>query len=312
MLEAPPVSSPRTSARSAGPDQLKAILLVLVIFGHTFAEGVGGSFTKWLIYGFHMPAFLFLSGYLLRAERLREREYPQLLMDYSRRMLVPWLFVSVLWAGTFGTFSLEHPVRSVIDLVIAPQWHLWYVPVLFAMITLTWAAVRLPRPYLLLVSLAVVGWAVCATPVAGQLPDLMDVRYFSYLVWFVAGFLARNILRLRPHPLLLVPGLLAAAGYAHAYQGSEWLAAVSFLVLNLCLVAAVPVALEALHHPLQSWLVLMGRQSLWVYLFHPFVTTPLQRLDLPTPWQRLAGVLVTVLICGALVVLDRRAARDRP
>ncbi len=91
------------SSRSAGPDQLKALLLILVIFGHTFAESIDESFTKWVIYGFHMPAFLFLSGYLLRTERLRERDYPQLLTDYSRRMIAPWLVVSVLWQALWAS-----------------------------------------------------------------------------------------------------------------------------------------------------------------------------------------------------------------
>ena len=306
-----PVAAAHPFSRSAGPDQLKAVLLVLVIFGHTFAEGVGESFTKWLIYGLHMPTFLFLSGYLLRAERLRERDYPQLLADYSRRMLAPWLVVSLLWGATFGRFSVEHPIWSTIQLLTGPQWHLWYVPVLFAMISLAWLVVRLPQTYLLLGALAGIGWLVWGTPVADLLPhraELVDPRYFSYLIWFAAGFLARNVRTPSTHPVLLVPGVLAAAGYAYAYQGSEWLAAISFLVLNLCLVAVVPATLQALRAPLQTWLVFMGRQSLWVYLFHPFITTPLQELDLPTPVQRAAGLLLTAAICALVFFLERRSS----
>ncbi|GLY15583.1 acyltransferase [Kineosporia rhizophila] len=293
---------PRRS-RSAGPDQLKALLLVLVIFGHTFAERLDDSFTKWLIYGFHMPAFLFLSGYLLRAERLQERSYPELLTDYGRRMLLPWLAVSLLWASTFGVFPTD--LRAVAELFTAPQWHLWYVPVLFAMISLTWLAVRLPHPFLLLAGTAAVGWLIWGTPLAEQLPpqlDLVDDRYFSYLVWFVAGFSARNTAALRPHPALLIPGLLAAAVYSYSYQGSDWLAAISFLVLNLCLVTIVPAALDELREPRAGWLVFMGQQSLWVYLFHAFATEPLRDADLPTLVQRTAGLALTALICAVVAL----------
>ncbi|MBT0769390.1 acyltransferase [Kineosporia sp. J2-2] len=301
-------------SRSAGPDQLKAILLILVVFGHTYAEGVGQSFTKWLIYGFHMPPFLFLSGYLLRAERLRQRDYPRLLSDYARRMLAPWLIVSALWAATFGSFSLNHPVRSTIELLTLPQWHLWYVPVLFAMISLAWLAVRLPRPHLLLALVAAAGWLAWGTPLASQIPHLpeklVDARYFSYLIWFVAGFAARNVHTPRARPWLLVPGALGAMLYVGSYQGGAWPAAIGFLVLNLSLVAAVPSLLSALSTPVQGWLVFMGQQSLWVYLFHPFVTRPLQQLALPGLWQRAAGLLLTAAICGVVAVLHRRSVID--
>jgi fucose 4-O-acetylase-like acetyltransferase len=87
-----------TSTRhDPGPDQLKGILMVLVIFGHTFWQGVGDSWTKWMIYGFHMPMFLFLSGYMISMARFGTRPWGELLRHYWKRMLAAWLVVSVLW-----------------------------------------------------------------------------------------------------------------------------------------------------------------------------------------------------------------------
>ena len=44
-----------------GIDRAKGLLMFLVIYGHTFSMGVDQDVTKWIIYGFHMPAFLYLS-----------------------------------------------------------------------------------------------------------------------------------------------------------------------------------------------------------------------------------------------------------
>ena len=50
-------------------DNLKAILIFLVVFGH-FLELVEGHKLLYLtIYSFHMPLFLFLSGYFARFDR---------------------------------------------------------------------------------------------------------------------------------------------------------------------------------------------------------------------------------------------------
>jgi acyltransferase len=305
-----------TSRRSAVPDQLKALLLIVVIFGHTIPEGVDRSLTKWLIYGVHMPVFLFLSGYLITRERLLERTYPQFVRHYWRRMLLPWLLVSLVWGWTFGSFDRHRPLQAVLQLVLQPQWHLWYVPVLFAMLTLAWAAVRL-RPAAIapvLVGLGLVGVLVWGTPlgsdlVPGGIDGVADHRYFGYLIWFVLGLGLRNGWLRPPRPAArwsLVA--IGAAGYLAGFWTSPWAAALGFSCLNVGLLLSLPVLLAGPWPAIPAigrYLSFAGRHSLWIYLLHPFVTEPVRDLGLAAAVQRPLGILLTAAIIALVVALYR-------
>jgi fucose 4-O-acetylase-like acetyltransferase len=304
--------------RSGGPDQVKALLLTLVIFGHTIPEGVSGSLTKWLIYGVHMPAFLFISGYLITRERLLDRSYPQFFLHYLRRMLLPWLVVALAWGLSFGTFNLHRPVHSLVYLVVTPQWHLWYVPVLFAMLTLAWTAVRIPATTAILGGLAALGVLVWGTPLAAQLvpgaDGLGDHRYFGYLIWFVLGLAMRNgALRLPSPAVRWGLATVGAVSYLAGFWLSPWVAALGFIALNAGLLLGLPSLLERLRRPLPGvggYLSFVGRHSLWIYLLHPFVTMPVHNLNWPSTMERPLGVLVTAAILAALAVVYLSARRS--
>jgi acyltransferase len=313
-----------TTPRTSGPDVLKGALMVLVVFGHTIPEGVGGSFTKWLIYGVHMPAFMFLSGYLVTVASLRRRTYPQFLRHYWRRMLLPWLVVSLVWGYTFGTFSRDHLLRSLLELVIRPQWHLWYVPVLFAILSLAWVAVRLRSPAVVLGTAAVIGTVVWATPLAHDLVGtpsdrLGDPHYFTFVVWFALGLALRNgTFRAAAdgRAALTGIGVSGLVMYATAYwlggDAAGWAQSIGFLALNTALVIlVVPWAVARLSRTVSddSFLAFAGRHSLWIYLLHPFATEPVHDLDLPTLPQRLLALTVTAAVFGVVALAYRRRPR---
>lgn len=97
------------SQRDARFDNLKGILIFLVVFGHLL-ELVGGPVSAWLyrlIYSFHMPAFVFCSGWFARfdAERFfRRLLYPYLVYQtlyllFDRLVLLPFFAAGHLAAG---------------------------------------------------------------------------------------------------------------------------------------------------------------------------------------------------------------------
>lgn len=50
-------------------DNAKALLIFLVVFGHFIVQqGNAGEDVYWLIYSFHMPAFIFIAGYFTKKE----------------------------------------------------------------------------------------------------------------------------------------------------------------------------------------------------------------------------------------------------
>ena len=312
-MTAPAGVQPRLqTARFAAPDQLKALLLVLVVFGHTYAQGVADDLSKWIIYGFHMPAFLFLSGYLIRTERLTARPLGQFLVHYARRMVIAWAVVSVAWLAWFFPDSFHGIRRFIGDFALNPSFHLWYIPALFIALVLAWVLSRWRAGIIALGIVAVAGYFLFESPLSVALPFAgdWDERYVGYLVFFVLGLAVRNGWVGVPAlwtrlAAIAVGGALYIAAF---WTADPWQVSLGFLALNLGVCLMVPTALDRMSTPLPfagKPLQLIGEYSLWVYLLHPFVT----RLTLVDEgrWivQRGWGVLVTlaILVASVLVIL---------
>lgn len=104
-------------------DALKFCLIVLVIIGHVFSQGQFSSIPlcrviwKW-IYMFHMPLFIFLSGYLTNIKK-DNRHY----FISCWKIIEPLVVYQVLLRGyiflSTGTFSFKG--------LLTPWWVLWYL-----------------------------------------------------------------------------------------------------------------------------------------------------------------------------------------
>jgi len=159
-------------------DNATGVLIVLVVWGHlleTLPGDAAHDANLWL-YTFHMPAFVFVSGYVTRyASRWSPMAiatkllFPYLVFTVIQRLLVSW------WKGT--AFHVD---------LIAVQWTLWYLLALTA-----W---RLAAPVFARMRFS---WGVALTAlisvVAAGLPwvgkDLSLGRILGFLPFFVAGML---------------------------------------------------------------------------------------------------------------------------
>lgn len=73
-------------------DNARAIAILLVVFGHT--DGVAKNVITF-IYSFHMPAFFFMSGFLLRNSKLQHGPFAYM-KSQARSLLIPYLFFGFL------------------------------------------------------------------------------------------------------------------------------------------------------------------------------------------------------------------------
>lgn len=121
---------------------LSALAILMIVAGHIGYEilTVGGLFPY---YSFHVPLFLFISGYFYRGE---EEERPLLyLKKKAKRLLLPYFIWNVVygviaWAlRAFGGFSMGEAI-SLKTLFLSPflngyqfiyNYAAWFVPVLF-------------------------------------------------------------------------------------------------------------------------------------------------------------------------------------
>lgn len=122
----------------------RCIGILLVVFGHSYPFDVYISprlyKIKDFIYMFHMPLFLFLSGYLLTYNTRSAGSY---IRRRGVRLLVPYFVLSVIafvpkaLVQRFLNDSVEFSVWYLIETELIPRnnvWgHFWYIPVVFAL-----------------------------------------------------------------------------------------------------------------------------------------------------------------------------------
>lgn len=106
-------------SRDSGFDNLKLLLIILVVLGHAMEEfdtpGTLGI-VRALIYSFHMPAFIFISGYFTK-------KYEKAADGAIVNCLIPFLIFNTLWQiMTKETFQVD-PLLSV--------YSFWYLLSLF-------------------------------------------------------------------------------------------------------------------------------------------------------------------------------------
>lgn len=184
-------------------DNAKAVLIYLVVLGHSTSM-VGKS----VIYAFHVPAFLFISGFLLPVYfgRLAISEiFSRWILVYFKAYLLFSTFSILLWwlATSLSTQRLINILPAIQGMIygvggedgglIHENGPLWYFPFIVSSFVGAWVCLRLPT--MIGTSLAV-GWAVFAIYYDGpRLPWCLDIAGIGVIVT-IAGYHARQNWRL--------------------------------------------------------------------------------------------------------------------
>lgn len=155
-------------------DNYKALLIALVVMGH-FIEPCyqNNNFLhtlKWLIVSFHMPAFIFISGYFSR----RELKFSVIM----RKLLVPYIVYEFVYYF-FYIFILRKETGLYL---LYPKFSLWYLLALFV-----WRAVTpyvKKCPHYMLLSVAA-GLLIGCSDMADNFLSLPRILYFY--PFFLAG-----------------------------------------------------------------------------------------------------------------------------
>ena len=169
-------------------DNVRGVLIFLVVAGHFLLPVNGERLTMnlmYLIYSFHMPCFMLVSGYLSHGIYTRERGF-----RWDRWVQLLWLFILFKLMVNVTEGMLAGQIRPVPDFFHesgAP----WYLLVLMGYYLLV------PLFYLLrrwrILVLAALSLACAAS---GYLPFLSDLlamdRFFAFAVFFFLGYYIRK------------------------------------------------------------------------------------------------------------------------
>jgi fucose 4-O-acetylase-like acetyltransferase len=127
-------------------DIAKAICMVLVVIGHYIPDNAPDWYVmnREFIYSFHMPLFMFASGYIYIAFK-KDESYGHFIMKKVRRLMIPYFVTSIIVITikliTERNAYVENPVTvlSYIKALYSPEagYFLWFIWALWWMFVIT-------------------------------------------------------------------------------------------------------------------------------------------------------------------------------
>ena len=291
----------RLQTRLLDLDRAKGMAILLVVFGHLVPQEDPAGLT-WYdpvrigIYLFHMPFFMYLSGYVTfwsGAATIAPSRWPGLVGRRAKRLLVPFFgFGCAILAGKLFADRFIH-VDNVptglgagleslfIHTAHSPAMSVWYIGVLFVYVIATPLLLRLPRLGQLPAELPLLAVAVALYLIQAP-PILYMDRVCRFFIFFVAGGLAAragatwwSILDRWHLPALLALMavlIFANSGAVHFNWGDQ--ADEKFPYKAYMLVAGL-LSMVALHGLARSvvvarwrWLVFVGNMCFAIYLLN--------------------------------------------
>lgn len=289
--------------------QLKGFLVFLVVFGHLI-EGFSSSFGRdWLynlIYSFHMPAFVAISGVLFKIETPAKK--------LAQTILIPFVVYNIIFElssyGSFGKFT--HNFYQG-----APYWHLWFLLALFIWKAISPAFLSLRWP--LLASLGI-AFLFPNFKADGYLFSLGRILHF--FPFFLLGYLHKDfflrLLKTKPSVrasfltglcftilcfAYWIPTKILYGSYTYSQIPLQNLEGLAYTAASFTL-GSVGVFFTFYLAPRLPFFQRFGESSLTIYILHAFFIMNLGHelnLKLHGDWLRIpVAVLLAIIACWVL------------
>lgn len=157
-------------------DNYKALLVFLVVVGHFIEPCYKNNdflfFLKWLIVSFHMPAFIFISGYFSK------KEIP--ISKMIQKLLVPYLVYEVIYYLLY-VYIIDKPTGLYL---FYPKFSLWYILSLFFWRVITPFVKKIPHHMIL----SIAGGLLIGC--SGMSDNFLSIpRVLVFYPFFLAGIL---------------------------------------------------------------------------------------------------------------------------
>lgn len=162
-------------------DNLKAFLIVMVVFGHLMERFAGQQNFFWttvytFVYSFHMPLFVFVSGYFSKnADKCRKNAFDGLLLVF--------ILANFCWKLFMGLVNQDLNVMTEVINIFQPGWTLWYILSLF-----WWRLLLKDLKRVRFIFIIVLVLGISAILITNGTGYMAVRRTISFLPFFLAGF----------------------------------------------------------------------------------------------------------------------------
>ena len=152
-------------------DNAKFILIFLVVFGHFLRSFIADSEAintlYKVIYTFHMPAFILISGYF--AKGFNKKGY---VSKITRKLILPYLIFQVIYSLFYFFLYKESTIQ--VD-PLKPHWSLWFLISLFSwnimlyLFTRYRAVISIGAAFMIGLIAGYADWITCSQPASMSL-----------------------------------------------------------------------------------------------------------------------------------------------
>lgn len=294
-------------------DNTKFFLIVMVILGHSLSHLGSGGICKTIdasVYFFHMPLFIFISGYFTNVSDKKT------FWNSTLKLL-----------ETFLIFDIIHVVIRIVQgkadwsMLITPQWSLWYLLSLISWRIITFYVIcKLPKRFLYIIGLSIIIGLLSGFIPMGRALSLQ--RTFSLLPFFVIGYYCRvtnfnlKIIKrisvflawvvLMSLPLIVhfielpFKQMLEGCFSYYSYHCPVWISLANRAALYICCIISSVCVLRILPHSEKEWISKQGSQTLLYYLYHTII---IYFIEVVNQIYTLPSNFVAVLCYVGLIVL---------
>jgi len=290
-------------------DNIRFLLIFLVILGH-FIELFQGGFSLALykiIYSFHIPAFLFLTGFFARFKPRK------ILLN----LICPYILFQTLYLA-FDAIMLQRKDSFTLNFT-TPYWLLWYLLTTicyYLLIPLIDSENKLSRRLILGLAIAISLLAGFDTTI-GYYGSLS--RTYTFLPFFLAGFYLSKTKKMPQKNRLTLPlsGLLALlcsfyiinnSGItkqvlygSYSYEKAGYNPLIKAIIL-VCGFAWIIFLLSAIPEKKIPFVSLLGQNTLPIFLLHGFVVKLAKEYDI-FALSEIGNLLLAITLSLVIILL---------
>lgn len=292
-------------------DYLKGIMILLVVIFHLVYIGDKYPYVKQVVYTFHIPVFLLISGYLANVNKSRK--------SFGKTVLglaIPYAVMETLYASMTAFLPVRDKIESftfqaVTETVLcAPLGPYWYFHTLIICLMVYYVVYRLPR-------LSPVAKFILTGVFLYGISLLISGFAFSRVIYFMTGVAIRQSHRSFTEAIprsawSILPLLILCAQGENLYYPN-----LPGYVINLLVVSFLLYLFGHTPVPLRRGIDYLGENTLSILVFSPIFTiltksfVPFFRFDPTGILFMVAATTFTVTGCLLLARLSDRLRISR-
>ena len=301
-------------------DYLKGFTIILVILGHVVQYGhtdYDENVVYNIIYSFHMPLFMFLSGWVINYSLKKGVSFLTFIKKRFIGLMIPFITWAIIGSvyrsfSRATVFDIDSFIVNLKAYFLRPEHGLWYCWVLFFACLIHGILYKLPEKVgvCLLIAVAVCLWIL-------RLPNVFGLHNLQKLfVFYVAGYLiskykygSNTVFNVVVVALWLVSiYLVVSHGHRHIIDEKLIETRYDYMLLNRLILALIAgtwiYVLFVFAKKIKQFdcIVLLGKYSLDLYVFQGFPTVAVRKIKYLIAGNDIFDILFTIVYTGILTI----------